>query len=175
MRFNIILCTTLLLVGFSTGCAAAEKKRKKQDGAIRVHLEVTPDASATSSPVPIFRENPVMINVEKTPFLTESDVAEAKVINQIGGFSLFIKLTKRGSWLLENYTASNPGRRLAIFAQFGAEREHARWLAAPKVNARITTGTLSFAPDASREEAEEIALSLNNAARKFGNEPKNEE
>jgi hypothetical protein len=41
-----------------------------------------------------------------------------------------------------------------------------RWLAAPVISHRIGDGVLVFTPDATREEAEEIALGLNNVAKK---------
>ena len=41
-----------------------------------------------------------------------------------------------------------------------------RWLAAPRINKRIADGVLVFTPDATREEAEQIALGLNNLAQK---------
>jgi len=173
-RFNIILLATLLSLALA-GCQSAEKKYQKQIGSLRVHLEVNPDISTLSNPVPIYRESPVMINVEKSPFLTEADVEEARVVPRLAGFAIFIKFTRRGAWLLENYSASNSGRRFAVFVQYGPNGEHSRWLAAPKTNGRITDGTLSFTPDASYEEAEEIVLSLNNAARKSGNLPKQSE
>ena len=41
-----------------------------------------------------------------------------------------------------------------------------RWLAAPVISHRISDGVLVFTPDATREEAEEIALGLNNVSKK---------
>ena len=55
---------------------------------------------------------------------------------------------------------------IAIFSQFGEEMKDYRWLAAPVINRRISDGVLVFTPDATREEAEEIALGLNNVAKK---------
>jgi hypothetical protein len=41
-----------------------------------------------------------------------------------------------------------------------------RWLAAPVIPRRISNGVLTFTPDASREEADLIAIGLNNVAKK---------
>jgi len=40
-----------------------------------------------------------------------------------------------------------------------------RWLAAPVISRRIPDGVLVFTPDASRAEADDIVLGLNNIAR----------
>jgi hypothetical protein len=67
--------------------------------------------------------------------------------------------------LLEQYTASNPGKRVAIFSQFGKKLDQARWLAAPVIYRRISDGVLTFTPDTDLKEAEEIELGLNNHAK----------
>ena len=71
-----------------------------------------------------------------------------------------------GTALLEQCTTRNRGRRIAIFSQFGEKMKDYRWLAAPVISRRITDGVLVFTPDATREEAEEIAAGLNNVAKK---------
>ena len=75
-------------------------------------------------------------------------------------------LTIDGTVLLEECTAANRGRRIAIFSQFGEKIKDYRWLAAPVITRRISDGVLVFTPDATREEAEEIALGLNNVSKK---------
>jgi len=158
-RFNIYLCflATGVLV---TGCLTA--RHEKQLATLRIHLEVTATAMDFSASVPVFREQPVMINVDREPFLTEADVASAKVVEDRGGFALQIEFDHSGTMLLEEYTTANTGRRMAVFAQFGKTKEESRWLAAPLIARRITNGRLIFTPDATREEAERIALGLNN-------------
>ena len=42
-----------------------------------------------------------------------------------------------------------------------------RWLAAPLVQTHITDGLLVFTPDATREEADQIAAGLNTVAKKL--------
>ena len=77
--------------------------------------------------------------------------------------SIFVQFDRRGTWLLEQYTTANRGRRIAIMSQFG----QVRWLAAPKISKPITDGTLVFTPDATREEADRIVRGLTNVAKKM--------
>jgi preprotein translocase subunit SecD len=107
-----------------------------------------------------------MVNVEKEPFLTEADVAQVKVIDVVGGFALCIRFDHSGTALLEECTTRNLGRRIAVFSQFGEKIKDYRWLAAPVISHRITDGVLTFTPDATREECDEIALGLNHVAKK---------
>jgi hypothetical protein len=86
-----------------------------------------------------------------------------------------LKLDKRGTWLLEQATGMNPGKHLVIFSQFGEAPDYklntGRWLAAPKIERRIADGTISFTPDATREESDAIVKGLNNVARKVQGKP----
>jgi hypothetical protein len=175
-RFNIYLLLIPALL--ASGCHTAkdpkkpEAKKDKSLAALRVHLEVLPDAMDYSMNVPIFRDKPVMVTVDKAPFLTEADVAEAKIVDEPGGFSLQIKFARQGSWLLEESTTTHPGKHLAIYSEFGTKKKQNRWLAAPIIVRRISNGTLIFAPDASREEVEEIVIGLNNVAKKVADNSK---
>ncbi len=176
-RFNIyfMLALTLAVV---CGCHTTEGKRQNQLTRLGLYLEVNPDPTNRSEPVPIYRENPVMINVQKEPFVAEANVKQAKVINVVGGFALSLQLNRQGSWLLEQFTGANRGKHFAVFSQWVSPPEEklnaGRWLAAPKIAKHITDGLVVFTPDATREEAEQIALGLNNLARKLetGQEPK---
>ena len=106
------------------------------------------------------------LTVDKSPILTEANVVGAQVVDVPGGFDLRIKLDRQGSWLLESYTTSNLGKHLVIFSMFAMESgKQSRWLAAPVIKRRVTDGVLSFAPDASREEAEAVAKGLDNIAK----------
>jgi len=164
-RFNIYLslfCATALF----GGCAWFKKDSPdKQTSTLRIHLEVLPDNMDFHVAVPVYREKPVLVNVDKAPFLTEANVEEAKVVDVLGGFDLQIKFDRQGGWILENYTTTNPGKHLAIFATFGRKSDESRWLAAPVISRRLDKAVLTFTPDASREEAERIARGLNNAAK----------
>src|ERR1017187_1197499 len=157
-RFNIYLLL-LLALAFAGGCEMG--KGKKPHSTLRVYLEVNPDGTDNNGPVPISREKPVFVNVQKVPFLTEVQVSKATVVDVFGGFVLQIEFNQEGTWLLEQYSASNPGKHFAIQSLFGEKTNMARWLAAPKIARRITNGTLTFTPDATREETGQNALGLN--------------
>jgi hypothetical protein len=168
-RFNIYLLAALALATVS-GCRTPEGTSKHQDSTLRIHLEVKPDGTDHNKPVPIFRDNPIMVNIETEPFLTEAMVMEARVIDAVGGFALRIKFDQPGTWLLEQYTASNVGRRLVIFSQFVTPSNDklnvGRWLAAQIISHRVGDGVLLFTPDVSKEEANSIVRGLNNVAKK---------
>jgi preprotein translocase subunit SecD len=104
--------------------------------------------------------------VEKEPFLTEGHVSTASVVDVVGGFALSIQFNRQGAGVLEEFTVQNRSRRIAVFSQFGEKILDYRWLAAPVINHRIADGVFVFTPDATREEAEEIASGLNNVAKK---------
>lgn len=163
-RFNIYLLLTVMLVAL-TGCQSAESKRKKQLATARVYLEVAVPRAGQTMTVTVLRAAPMTLNVEKDPFLNESHVASAEVRETPGGFLLAIRMNKRGTWLLEQYTATNPNRRMAIRCQWGVPPNvQDRFVAAPLISRRITDAVLAFTPDTTREEADEIVIGLNNYA-----------
>ncbi len=167
-RFNIYLCTVLAL-GALCGChTTREKEDKKRLTTLRLHIETNPDAPKRSGPVTI---RGVTFNLESAPFLTESNIKEAKVIDVVGGFEMSLQFDRQGSWLLEQYTAAGRGKHLAVFSQWTTFPEKklnkGRWLASPFIRTHITDGLLTFTPDATREEAEQIATGLNNVAKKI--------
>jgi len=168
LKIGLFVTCAVLLAG---GCASSpeKKEKKKKEEAIstlRVHPEVSGDSMDFSIRVPVNREPPIIVTVDKEPFLTEADVTEARLVEVAGGFDLLIQFDHHGSLLLEQYTTSNPGRRLAIFSLFGSKGSESRWLAAPTISRRITSGAITFTPDASRAEVERIVLGLNNVAKK---------
>ncbi len=171
-RFNIYLAAGLVLA-LACGCQTEAGKRKSQLATLRLHLEAAPDSTGHTESISILREHPVQITIQKSFFLDENQVAEAKVIEQNGLFALSIKFNRPGGWLLEQYTAANRNKRIAIFSAFCANPDQklneGRWLAAPMITKRIADATLTFTPDATREEADQIALGLHNVARKQGN------
>jgi preprotein translocase subunit SecD len=171
-RFNIyLLC--LALLSPAAGCRSPESRREKQLATFRVHVEVNPDGAGLSEAIPIYRAHPTLVNVDRGPILTEGNVAEARVsLDTLNGFALQIQLDPRGTLLLEQYTAMNSGKRFAIYADFGEKLAEHRWLGAPIIARRISNGVLTFTPDATRDEAEEIARGLNNVAIKNGNQAK---
>src|SRR5262245_42362394 len=167
--FNTYLLALLFLL-LLTGCQSPERKARQRLAVLNVHLESRnlPERQKTVS---VYRERPFTLGVEMEPFRTQNDVAEAKVIEVVGGFAIHLQLTQRGSRLLEQYSSVNPGKHLAIFSQFvdppKETLNEGRWLAAPRINHRIMDGVLVFTPDATREEAERIVFGLNNVVRKL--------
>jgi len=165
-RLNLYLVMALAVV-LVAGCKSPEeRKAKKLLATFRLHLEGRRDGTRSTEPVPIYRANPIMVRVEMIPFLDEGHVSSAKVIDVVGGFALQIQFDHRGTGLLEECTTVNRPRRAAIFCQFGEDLKESRWLAAPVLSRRITDGILTFTPDTTREEAEEIAQGLNNVSEK---------
>lgn len=171
MRFNFYLLLMALL-SLTFGCQTGELKRKRLKAVLRVHMETSGEATSFREPVVIGRTSPMRINVHRIPFLTEDNVTSAKIVDVVGGFALQIKFDRQGTGLLEQHTAANPRKRLAIFSQFGEKLDQTRWLAAPFIQGRIADGVLIFTPDTDLKEAEQIELGLNNYAR--SNQPKSE-
>jgi hypothetical protein len=78
-----------------------------------------------------------------------------------------VKFDETGSWMLEQATASTPGKHLIIFGQWGETVAETRWLAAPLISRRIGDGVITFTPDASREESQRFVEGLNHTAKKL--------
>ncbi len=167
-RFNLYLW--VLLVAFvCAGCSSTSLKRRMT--ALDLHLELSRGDAGRGKSVPVYRSKPVMISISPEAFLSEGSVSKAKVIEAVGGFEIQIEFERRGSWILEQYTSGNRGRRIVIRADFPDPAEPKkrieRWIAAPMITGRIGTGMLTFTPDCSREEADEIVRGLNNLAKKL--------
>jgi len=176
-RFNIYLTAALVLVVLS-GCQTPESKRKNVLATFRLYQEVNRDPAGHSQEVPIYRAHPYKLTIADAPFLGEGNVKAAKVVDVLGGFALQIEFDRRGTWLFEQYTAGSRGKHIGVFSQFVEPNEEelneGRWLAAPLMQAPITNGVFIFTPDATRQEAEAVALGLNNVAKKLatGKEPR---
>jgi hypothetical protein len=168
-RFNLYLLLALA-PALICGCLTAKSREKGRLSALRLHQEVNRDIPERSEVVEVHKDPTITLRIDKQPFLTEAYVKQARVIEAAGGFALQIQFNKEGSWLLEQYTAGSRGKHIAIFCQFAMPPEKklnvGRWLAAPRFTTHITDGLLVIIPDATREEAEQIALGLNNVARK---------
>ena len=166
IRFNLYLTIALVLCG----CQSPQSKTEQQLSTIRVHLEATRDTPDRTDTINIIRSQPIELKIEKRAFVDEASIAGAELIENVGGYYIRVEFDRGGGMLLEQYSSANVGRRLAIFSQFvcptNAELNEARWIAAPKITQRIGDKSLTFTPDASREEAEQIVLGLQNIARK---------
>jgi hypothetical protein len=168
-RWNCFKLYLLVLLAAAAvcGCQTSEaSKAKKLLSTMRLHLETGRNGPKPNEAVPVYRAQVIMVNVEKTPFLSEEQVADAKVIDEVGGYVLRVQFDPHGTVLLEQATTGNRGLKIAIFSQFGEKMMDYRWLAAPVITHRITDGVLVFTPDATREETEEIAAGLNNVSKK---------
>lgn len=170
-RFNTYLALALMAVILAACQFAGMGSRELST--LRFHLEANLDGTDHNVPACIFRGHPVLIGIERTPFLDESSVAEAKVVDTLGGFAVQIRFDRRGGWVLEEYSTAHKGKRFAIFSEFGNTAAQARWLAAPRVSQHIADGIFVFTPDATREEAERVVRGLNNVAHKI--QPKSEQ
>jgi preprotein translocase subunit SecD len=148
------------------GCSGPERAHKRVAATLAVHLETGASNGDRAMTISLFRNNPLQMMVEKNAFISEAFISEAHVISVMDGFAITIQFDRRGSLLLEQYSAGNRGRRLAIHAEFGKDLEQNRWLGAPLISKRISDGVLTFTPDATREEADQIVLGLNNVAKK---------
>lgn len=164
--FNLIL----LLLFLATGCATTEeekleKERKKQATVFKLHLETNPDGTPYNAPVPVYRNDPIYVNVEKDPVLDEGFMSKAEVVDvdRHGGYAIKITFDETGTSRLENLTTARKGKRLAIYARW----TEPRWLAAPRIDQQIRNGIFIFTPDASREESERIVNGLNNTIKKL--------
>lgn len=164
-RFNLYLLLAICALSVC-GCQTHKDNKAKHLATLRVHLEASPDDNGRTTKVPIYRAQPFEMEIQQDPILTEADVASAHVVEAIGGFELQIQMNQRGTWLLQQYSASDRGKHFAIFSQFGEKGKVSRWLGAPQFGRLISDGVIQFTPDASRDEADEIALGLNHIAKK---------
>ena len=167
--FNLIL---LISVGLGIGgCNSPGKKGsesklgKKEATSLRFFLEVNPDGTQRNAPVPIYRAQPIYINVEKAPILNEADILKTELVNADieGGFAIKVQFTAHGSLIFENASTTYRGHRIAIQAIW----TEARWLGAPRMSRRVTDGQFIFTPDATREEAERIVHGVNNVSKEL--------
>ncbi len=165
IRFNIYFLFPLSLLCFCS-CQSEGHKKKHMAATLRLHVEGNRFEKDRVEVISVLREHPLELTVSRESFLTEADVTEARVVEGNGGFALSIHFDHRGQWLLEQYSAGNKGKRFAIEVEFGPKMAAKRWLAAPVISRRIGDGVLTFTPDASREETEQIVLGLNNVAKK---------
>ncbi len=168
IRFNLYLFAGVSLF---LGCESSpEAKHQQEVSTLRLHLEAPREQDDRSLEIKISRGHPIPIRVLNDSFLDEAYVSKAEVVDDgAGGYQLQIQFNRHGSWMLEQHSAGNQGKHLAVFSEFrqpSSEVHESRWLAAPKITRRITDGKLTFTPDATREEAEQIVHGLMNVARK---------
>jgi preprotein translocase subunit SecD len=162
-RFNLYL---LLAATMALAAGCLTNRTDRQLAILRVHLESRPDALNHGKTVPVLRSEPVLVPIATDPILTEANIVAASVVETPGGFAVEIKYDETGSWILEQYSSANSGKHFAVFGQWNEKTSDGRWLAAPLITGRIANGMLSFTPDASRDEADQLVRGLNNVAKK---------
>jgi len=154
-----LAASTVLLSGCQTD------KKSKIVGALRVHIEVTVPTT-TSQSVSVLRSTPVLVTILKDPVLTEANIIGARLIETPGGVAVQVKFDETtGLWILQQYSAANPGKHFVIYGQWGDKPSEGRWLAAPLITHRIADGVLTFTADASREELDQLVTGLNNVVK----------
>ena len=164
LRFNLYLLPLLVCLALS-GCTMFQHKHEPVS-VLRVHVESEAASVGSTKTISLLRSHPVSINISTDPILTEADVQSARLLDSPGGFAIELKFEETAGWRLEQYSAINPGKHLAIFSQWSETEKDGRWLAAPQISRRIGNATLVFTPDASHEEAEKIVAGLTIAAKK---------
>ena len=144
-----------------------DAKPEKQASSLRLHMEATA-GGVGSGKISVLRTNAITLTVERSPFVDEGFIEEARVVEGIGGHMIYIRYNSQGALRLQMWTASNPGRHVAVWAKW----TEARWIGAPIPPKPLEDGVIVFTPDASREESERIVRGLNNVAIKLGNQEK---
>jgi preprotein translocase subunit SecD len=160
---GIGLLALTLMIG---GCKSMGKQRK-ETVTLRLYLETPGEQADPVTKVPIFRAHPVYIAIDRTPFLDENMVSHAEVVEDRAGFALRIDFNSHGKLVLETVSGTNPGRRIAVKSVFNGEL---RWLGAPVISRHLSSGSLTFTPDATREEIETITKGLNKLAHHLEND-----
>ncbi len=166
-RFNVYFALAAALT-LLCGCQTSQHdKADKKTGALRVYMETSPGPESTSKTITLLRADPVVLTIASEPILTEAGIIAARTIETPGGFAIEVQFDEMSAITLEQFTATYPGSHLAIYGEWGEKPVTGRWLAAPLITHRIGNGILSFTPDASREEADDLVLGLNNVAKKM--------
>jgi hypothetical protein len=148
------------------GCAHTKDPNDKLSTLLRVHLEATDQTAITKQKIQVYRTSPIEVEIETLYLLNEEHVVSARVVEEMGTYALEIRFNNWAVPLLAHNSSSYQGRRIAFQAQFGPGQETVRWIGAPRLREVIDDGVIRFTPDATREEAYQIAAGLNNNARK---------
>jgi preprotein translocase subunit SecD len=164
LRFNLYLLLLAAAVVF-TGCKT--DKSNKKVASLRIHIENRAQVAGGGKTVEVLRTSPVLVTINTEPILSEFNVIKADLLETPGGHAIEVRFDESGTWILEQYTSANSGRHLAIFSQWGELAKESRWIAAPLISHRNPSGVLSFTPDASHEEAQQIVTGLNNMAKQI--------
>ena len=161
---NHYLMAIALCAGLGLGCKSmGEKKPGENYSLIMLYLEQNNDGTKYSRKMAVYRADPIIFYVNSESFLSTADLDKATLMEAVGGFALQLQFNRHGTAVLESFTTSNKGKRIAIFCQFTEPRV----LAAPMITRRNATGIIRFTPDCSRKEAERILAGLNTAIKEI--------
>ena len=171
--FNLILLGAVLV---ASGClipddpiapkrpksTTSKKPSGKEAAIVRIYLETQDVEPGRTEAVSVYRDDPVIVNFDQRPVLTEAHINEAQIVQTEAGPAIQIVLNTQGAWLLDSLSMSNRGKRIGIAAKW----KEGRWLGAPRLTRRISDGIIVFVPDATPEEIDWIVKGVNNIARK---------
>ena len=162
--FKHFLLAITLIAGLGCGCkSVGDRKPGDNYSLIMLYLEQNNDGTKYSREMAVYRAYPFIFYVNSEPFLSTADLEKATLMEARGGFALQFQFNRHGTAVLESFTTSNKGKRIAIFCQFTEPRV----LAAPMITQRNATGIIRFTPDCSREEGERIVKGLTTAIKKI--------
>ncbi|KAB2659705.1 MAG: hypothetical protein DVB32_07580 [Verrucomicrobia bacterium] len=164
VRINIFLGSFLacfLLVACKT---TEQKKQGKEASTIQIFLENV-NSAAEKRLITVGERMKTQVNVDLSPFADTADLLNATVvdIDEMGGFGIRLNFNDHGKLVLDTVTASSKGMRMPVLVAY----TQVRWLGAPRINRRITDGSLVFTPDCTRQEAERIVRGLTNVIHKL--------
>lgn len=166
-QFNLYLMLALALTLLSGCQTSAQKEQAKKVAAVRIHLENSPESPTLTQSVSLLRADPIVLTIDKEPIFTEANLVAASTVDTPGGFAIQLNLDESSTYLLEEYSADNLGKHFVIYGQWGDKLKDGRWLAAPIITRRITDGTLTFTPDMSADEANQLIVGLTNVIKKI--------
>jgi preprotein translocase subunit SecD len=129
-------------------------------------MEVEADGIQDNGPVEVGRDHPIIVNVDKEPFMDGEFLDSAELLDDAGGlFEIRLKFNWQGSALLNQQTSSFPGKRVAVYCAFGHGQSKNFYIASPKIDRPILNGVLTFTPAVTHDEAERIVRGLNNVSK----------
>jgi hypothetical protein len=163
--FNLYLLFTLAGLAAVCGCQSEKDKEAKHVSTLRFYLEQRAQLPDSGKTVSVIRANPVLVTINTDPALTEANILHATLLNSPVGYAVQVQFDEVGLYSLEQYTSAYQGKHFVIFGQWSENTTNSRWLAAPIITRRIKDGLFAFTPDASREEANELVIGLNNMAK----------
>ena len=160
-RFNIILLACFGAVVLATSGCALTPMKPTNASTVKFFLEASTDGPGRTQEITIHSTSPLVVIAQEAPFLSELDVAHAELEEFVDAFAIVIEFTPHGKLWLESVSTANIGKRIVVFGEFGVTR----WIAAPRITARLGAGILRFAPlDLTHPEAERFVQGLNETA-----------